>query len=95
MDQEVRKVFSSKLVVSFRSAKKLSGYLVRVINLYPLESKVGSFRCKGRRFQTCLNVNETVSFASMVAKEEYKINHCFNYHEKCLFYLLTSKVCLK
>ena len=45
-------------MASFRSAKKLSSYLVRA-KLYSLERKVGSFKCKGKRCQTRLNVNET------------------------------------
>ena len=77
MDQEVKKVFTPKPMVSFRSARKLSSYLVRA-KLYPLKRKVGSFECKGKRCQTCLNVNETDSFDSSVTKEEYKINHCFD-----------------
>ena len=94
MDQGVEKVFTPKPMVSFRSARKLSSYLVRA-KLYPLKRKVGSFECKGKRCQTCLNVNETDSFASSVTKKEYKINHCFNCNEKGLIYLLTCKVCLK
>ena len=70
-------------MVSFRSARKLSSYLVRA-KLYPLKRKVGSFECKGKRCQTCLNVNETDSFASSVTKEEYKINHCFDCSKKML-----------
>ena len=48
MDQEVKKVFTRNPVVSFRSARKLSSYLVRA-KLYPLERKVSSFKCKGKR----------------------------------------------
>ena len=73
---------------------KLSSYLVRA-KLYRLERKVGSFKCKGKRCQICLNVNETDFFASLVTKEEYKINHCFNCNKRCLIYPLTCKVCLK
>ena len=36
MDQEVRKVFTPKPMVSFRSARKLSSYLIRH-KLYPIE----------------------------------------------------------
>ena len=89
MDQEVKKVFTRS-----RSARKLSNYLVRA-KFYPLERKVSSFKCKGKRCYACLNVNETDSFASSVTKEEYKINHCFNCNEKCFIYFLTGKVCLK
>ena len=41
MDQKVKEVFSSQLMVSFRSARKLSSYLVPA-KLYPLERRVGS-----------------------------------------------------
>ena len=94
MDEEVKIVFTAKPMVSFRSARKLSSYLVRA-KLYPLKRKVGSFECKGKRCQTGLNENETDSFGSSVTKEEYKINHCFDCNEKCLIYLLTCKVYLK
>ena len=76
MDQEVKKVFTSKLMVSLPSARKLISYLVRA-KLYPLERKVGSFKCKGKMCQTYLIVNEMDSFVSSVTKEEYKINHWF------------------
>ena len=85
MDQEVKKVFKPKPMVSFRSARKISSYLVRA-KLYPLERKFGSFKCKGKKCQTCLN-----AFASSVTKKEYKING-FNCNEKCLIHLLTCSL---
>ena len=48
IDQEVNKVFIPKPMVSFRSARKLSSYLVRA-KLYSLERKVSSFKCKGKK----------------------------------------------
>ena len=81
-------------MVSFHSARKLSSYMVRA-KLYPLEKKVGPFKCKGKRCEACLNVNEADSLASCVTKKEYKINHCFNCNEKCLISLRTCKICLK
>ena len=71
MDEEVKKVFTPKPMVSFLSARKLRNYLVRA-ELYSLERKVGSFKCKGKRCWTCLNVNETDSFASSVTKDKLK-----------------------
>ena len=79
---------------SFRKARKLSSYLVRA-KFCPLERKVGSFKCKEKRCQTCLNINEMDSFASSVTEEEYKIYHCFDCNKKYLIYLLTRKVGLK
>ena len=45
MDKEVKKVFTPRPIVSFRSACKLNSYLVRA-KLYPLERMVGSYKCK-------------------------------------------------
>ena len=41
MDQEVKTTFTPQPMVSYRSVRKLSSYLVRV-RLYPIEKKVGS-----------------------------------------------------
>ena len=94
MDQGVKKVFKPKFMAFFSSASKLNSYLIKV-KLYSLERKVRSFKCKGKRCETCLNVNEADCFVSSVTKEEYKINHCFDCNEKWLIYLLTCRVCLK
>ena len=48
MDKEVKKVFTLPPMVSFCSARKLNGYLVRT-KLYPLERMVGSYNCKNKR----------------------------------------------
>ena len=48
-------------MVYLRSTSNLSSYLVAA-KLYPLERKVGSFKCKGKRCQTCSNVNEMELF---------------------------------
>ena len=94
MNEEAKKIFTPGPMISFRSARKLSSYLVRA-RLYPIERAVGSFKCNGKRCQTCLNVKETDTFTSTTTGETYKINHQFNCNSKCLVYLLTCKVCLK
>ena len=81
-------------MASFRSARKISSYLVRA-KLYPLERRVGSFKCWGRRSQVCLNVTETETFTSTSTNQTYKINHEFNCNESSLIYLLTCKICRK
>ena len=91
-DEEVKKVFSSALFVSFRSTRNLKSYLVRS-KIYPLERKVGSEKCKSKRCLVCLNVSETDVFQSFQTKEQYKINHQLNCNDKCLIYLLSCKVC--
>ena len=93
-DQEVESIFTPGPMASFRSAKKNSSYLVRA-KLYPLERRVGSFKCGGRRCQVCLNVTETETFTSTSTNQTYKINHEFNCNESSLIYLLTCKICQK
>ena len=94
MNEEVKKVFQPGPMVSFRSPRNLSSYLVRA-KMYPIERKTGSCKCKGNRCQVCLNVSETETFTSTVTHMSYKINHSFDCNDKCLIYLLTCKTCLK
>ena len=60
MNKDVKNAFTPAPMISFRSARKLSSYLVRA-KFYPLERTVGSVQCKGKRCQTCDNVKETKS----------------------------------
>ena len=87
MDKEVKKVFPVALIVSFKSARKLSSYLVRA-KLYPLQRTVGSFKCNKPRCEVCINVIETDTFTSTATGESFKINDKFNWDDKCLIYLL-------
>ena len=57
MNEEAKKVFTPGAMIFFRSARKLSSYLVRV-KLHPIERTAGSFKCNGKRCQTCLNVKK-------------------------------------
>ena len=75
-------------MISFHSARKLSSYLVRA-KLYPTERIVGSYKCGGKRYEVCINVNETSTFTSTVTGETYIIKHRFDCNERCLVYLLT------
>ena len=94
MNNEVKKVFTPKPMISFCSARKMSSYLVRA-KLYPEERTKGSFKCGGKRCEVCLNVNETSTSARTVLGETYIINHKFNCIDKCLVYLLTCNYCKK
>ena len=69
-------------MVSFKSARKLSSYLVRA-KLYPLNRSVGSFKCNKSRCEICVNVIETDTFTSTVTVKTYKINQHFQCDEKC------------
>ena len=76
MNEELKHLFPPGPMISFsfRSSRKISGYLVRA-KLYPAERSGGSFNCKRPRCQICACVNEADSFTSTVAEEACKINH--------------------
>ena len=84
------KQFSPGPMVSFRSARRISSYLVRA-KLYPLERFLGWKQCKKRRCDVCANVTETDAFSSTVTGEIFQINHELNCDDKCLIYLLKCK----
>ena len=63
MDNEVKRLFTPKPMISIRSAKKLSSYLVRA-KLHPTKRTVGSYKCDGKRCEVCINVNETSAFTN-------------------------------
>ena len=94
MDQEVKRTFTPQPMVSYRSARKLSSYLVRA-KLYATERKAGSCKCKGKRCEICKNVLETDTFTCSIDQTTYKINHKFDCNGKCLVYLITYNKCLK
>ena len=58
-DEQVKKVFSPTLFVSFRSTRNLKSYLVRS-KTYPLERKVGSGKFNIKRCLVCLNISNTL-----------------------------------
>ena len=86
---ETKRVFTPAPFVSFRSVRNLKSFLVRA-KVYPLERKVGSAKCNGKRCQVCLNINETDTFESYQTKQKYKINHHLNCND---IYLLPCKAC--
>ena len=92
MDDEVKRVFTPKPMISFRIARKLCSYLRRA-KLYPTKRTVGSYKCGGKRYEVCIKVTETSTFTSTVTGETYIINHRFDYNERCLVYLLAYNKC--
>ena len=73
-NDEVKKTFTLRSMISFGGARKLSSISVRA-NLYPLERLVGSFKNNGKRYQVCLNVTESNTLSSSADKSGYVINH--------------------
>ena len=53
MNEEAQRVFTPGLIKTFRSARKLSSYLVRA-KLYPLEQTVGTCKVNDVKFVTML-----------------------------------------
>ena len=94
MDQETKKVFTPGPMAKFCRARKLSSNL-KMAKLYPIERIVGWHKCKDKRCEVCLSVQETPYFTSPVTNEAYKVKHQFACNKKCLVYLLTCKKCLK
>ena len=77
MSHEAKAVFSAGPMVLFRSACKISSYLVRS-KFYPLETFVGSRQYKKRICEVCTNVTETDTFSSTVTDKTFQINHKLN-----------------
>ena len=94
MNDDVKRVFTPKPMVLFRSSRKISSYLVRA-KLYPIERTVGSLKCGSKRCEVCKYITETDTFTSSVTGETYKINHRLDCNDKCLVYSLTCNKCKK
>ena len=92
MDNEDKRVFTLKPMISFWNAIKLRSNLVRA-KLYPTERTVRSYKCGGKRCEVCINVNETSTFTSTVTGETYIINNIFGCNERCLVYFLICNKC--
>ena len=90
MNEETKKVFSTRPMVSFRSPRKISSYLVTA-KLYLLDRVVGSTKCGKKRCQVSMNISETNTFTSKVTGETYKKNHQLTCDCNCLIYLLSCK----
>ena len=88
MNDEVKDTFTPRPMVSFRTSRKLSSYLVRA-KLYPLERTVCSRKCSKKRCEVCENVHNSDTFRSSVTSETFKINHRLTCNDKCLVYLFT------
>ena len=94
MNAEIKRTFTPVPMVSYRSSRKLSSYLVRA-KLYPTDRIVGSKGCGKKRCEVCVSVCETDTFTSTVTGETFKINHKLNCDDKCLIYLFMCECCDK
>ena len=92
MNDEVKKTFTPSPMISFRSSRKISSYIVRA-KFYPLKRAVGFCQCSKKRYEMCDVLSETDTFSSTITGESFKINNQFNCNDKCLVYLATCKIC--
>ena len=89
--QKLREFLRQHLFSPSEVLRILKSFLVR-FKVYPLERKVGSAKCNGKRCQVCLNINETDTFEPFQTKQKYKVNHHLNCNDKCLIYCLVRLV---
>ena len=94
MNKEVKKAFTSEPMISYRSSRKISSYLVRA-KLYPINRIVGCYKRGSKRCEVCKYITETDTFTSTVIGKTFKINHRFDCNDKCLVYLMTYNKCKK
>ena len=85
-DREVQKVFSPPPIVSYRIARKIKYYIVR-LKQHPVERKVGCRGCGSSRCQVCKSISITDEFTGFTAKKTYRINHSLIAMIKCLIYM--------
>ena len=52
MNDEVKKTLTTSPIISFRSSRKISSYIVRT-KLYTLEGIVGSYKCGKKHCKVC------------------------------------------
>ena len=71
INDEVKKTFTPNPMMSFRSSRKISSYIVRA-ELYPLERTVRSYKCGKKRCEVCDVISETDTFSSTVTSESFK-----------------------
>ena len=81
MNEEFKKHFTPKPMVSYRSSHKISSYILQA-KLYHIDRRVGCYRC-----EVCKYITETDTFTSTVKGEIFKVN--FDCNDKCLVCLLT------
>ena len=94
MNEETKKIFSPRPMVSFTIPRIISSYLVRA-KLCLLDRVVGSTICGKKRCEVCMNISETNTFTSNVTGEKYKINIKLTCDDSCLIYLFSCKCCGK
>ena len=85
--KETKRIFLQRLMVSFRSLRKLRSYLVRATSCLS-DRVVGTTKCGKKSCEVFMHVFEGDTFTRNVTGEAFKINHKLYYEDNCLIYLL-------
>ena len=94
MNDDVKDTLTPGPMVSFRTAQKLSSYLVRA-KLYPLKRTVGFRKYREKGLEVWEKIQNSVNIRSSGTSATFKINHRLTCDDKYLVYLFTCKKCLK
>ena len=70
LNKEVKEISTPGPMILCREAKNLGNVKTK---LYPLERSFGSFKCKGKRCQVCLNVTEAKHFLIRLLRKSIKL----------------------
>ena len=73
MNEEIKKAFTPKPMISYRSSRKISSHLVRS-KLYPINRTVSCYKCGSKRWKVFKYITETDTFTSTITRETFKIN---------------------
>ena len=90
MNIEVKKTFTRRPMILFKTDSKTSSHLVTA-KLYSPDIKLGSNKCGKEWCEIYHNISNSGTFISIVTRKTYEINQQFDCDSTCLIYLLTCK----
>ena len=89
--EDLKKVFSRRPLVSFRTGKTLCKELVRAKVNQGRREVVGCRGCGNSRCEVCLNIQNTNQFSS--DNGSFQIRYDFDCNSKCVVYFIKCEVC--
>ena len=89
--EDLKKVFSRRPLVSFRTGKTLRKELVRAKVNQGRREAVGCRGCGNSRCEVCLNIQNTNQFSS--DNGSFQIRYDFDCNSKCVVYFIKCEVC--
>ena len=89
--EDLKRVFSKRPLVSFRTGKTLRKELVRAKVYQASKEVLGCRGCGNSRCEVCLNMQSTREFSG--DNGNYKIRYDFDCNSQCVVYLIRCKIC--